>query len=62
MDDNIYFNNTYWFSRGYYDGRLLGYETNIDSLPFEYRQQYNQGYEVGEADYERLDKEQFQDW
>ena len=50
-------NTTYWFARGYYDGRNYG---NMDLSLNEHLQSedwdaYDRGYEVGVSDYCRFD-------
>lgn len=48
--------NTYWYSRGYYDGRANGNESCPDGLDDGCRLAYRQGYDAGVMDYCELDE------
>jgi hypothetical protein len=52
---------TYWFARGYYDGKNHGYKASqefVDALPDEVRLTYKRGYDCGVADYCEMDIEE----
>jgi len=46
---------SYWYARGYYDGRALGVEDSLDEVDgdknAEKRVAYKRGYDKGVADY-----------
>ena len=49
---------TYWFARGYYDGRAKGSEDEtLERLEPMNRHAYRSGYESGVADHDWLDTE-----
>lgn len=49
------YNTSYWFARGYYDGRAKGEEDNFRNIPEEYQFAYKSGYVAGEDDYTEFD-------
>ena len=50
------YNASYWFARGYYDGRSKGMENiDFDSIDEDYVFAYKSGYQAGVEDYTELD-------
>ena len=54
------FNATYWFARGYYDGRSKGMEDDHESIPEEYLFSYKSGYESGVTDFCEFDEDNYE--
>jgi hypothetical protein len=51
------YNASYWFARGYFDGRATGMESN--DIPEDYHFSYNSGFQAGIEDYTELDSDSY---
>ena len=52
------YNASYWFARGYYDGRSKGTE-DIGSVDEDYIFAYKSGYQTGVTDYYEFDTDTY---
>jgi len=52
------YNASYWFARGYFDGRATGMK-DIGSVDDDYIFAYNSGFQAGIEDYTELDSDSY---
>ena len=49
--------SSYWYARGYYDGRAVGVYACPEGIADRYRRQYRLGYDTGVIEHAELDTE-----